>query len=59
MEQYKIVKMGSKDYDVKNCYYVLQLFYINKQNRGKYRLVKQCKSIDDAQDYIYSRISQD
>lgn len=56
MEQYKIVEMNGKTYDVKNRFYVLQLCYINRDNRGKYRLVKQCSSIEKAKQYIESKL---
>lgn len=52
MEQFKVVEMKHKDYDIKNRFYVLQLCYLNRENRGKYRLVKQCSSAEKALQYI-------
>lgn len=52
LDNYKIIKPVIEGATIKNPYYVMQLCYINKKNEGKYRLVKQCSTIEKAQEYV-------
>lgn len=54
IDQYKIVELKMKDFDIKNRFYVFAICSVNKNNRCKYRLVKQCSSKKVAQEYIKS-----
>ena len=55
LERFKAVEIKPADYDVKNRFYVYQLCALNKQQRPKYRLVKQFSSAEKANEYIANK----
>lgn len=57
MENFKIIEMRIKGADVKNRFLVYQLCYVNRDNKPKYRLVKQCYSAELAQKYVADKMN--
>lgn len=54
-DNYKILEITANNFIIKNRFYVYQLERVLKDNSPRYRLIKQCYSMEKAREYISSK----